>query len=64
MDDLTKQKAMFAFIAFNLAVVAFQIVFNTGLFGFEIAWSKFLLAIVFGAVAGGVTFGIVHVLQK
>jgi hypothetical protein len=64
MDELTKQKAMFSFIAFNLGVVLFQLVFNTGLFGYEMAWSKFLLAILFGAIVGGITFGIVHVLQK
>jgi hypothetical protein len=64
MDESLKQKAMAGFIAFNITVIIYQIGFNSGLFGAEISFLKFLLALLLGGVVGGIAFGVMHLLQR
>ncbi len=59
MDEATKQKALFALIAFNATVVLYQLAFNSSPFSFP----KLLVGLLIGAAIGGITFGVVHFLQ-
>ena len=59
MDEATKQKALFAVVAFNLTVVLYQIAFNSSSF----TVGRLLVGVLIGAVVGGITFGVVHFLQ-
>jgi hypothetical protein len=59
MDDQVKQRVMYALIAGNLAVIVFQIVFNSGLFGGAFQWSMLAVGVVIGlAVAAGTYFAV------
>jgi hypothetical protein len=60
MDEATKQKAMFAFIAFNIVVVLFQLLFNSSPF----AWTRLFLGLVIGGLVAGATYGITHYFQN
>jgi hypothetical protein len=60
MDDVTKQNVMVSAIAFNITVVAYQLVFNSDPF----QWSKLLIGILAGALLGGVVFGGMHFLSR
>jgi hypothetical protein len=44
----------FAIIAFNLTIITYQLIFNSGLFGFTFSVLKLLLGLV---LAGGVAAG-------
>ncbi len=61
MDDQQKQRVMMAIIAFNLTVLVFQFAFN---WGDAFTWGKLGLAVLLGAIVGGVTYGAMQVLQK
>ncbi len=61
MDDATKQKTMYAFIAFNITVVLYQILFNSNPF----SWLNLILKGFLPAVViAGIVFGVMHFLQR
>ena len=60
MDDALKQKVLIAAVAFNLTVVAYQLLFNSSRFSIV----GLLLAFLLGAVVGGIAFGITHFIQN
>ncbi len=61
MDDATKQKVMFSLVAFNIWVVAYQILFNSNPF----SWGNlFIKGFLPGAGIAGVIFGVMHYLQR
>ena len=60
MDDVTKQKLMFSVIAFNIVVVAYQLLFNSNPFEF----SRLIIALLIGAVVGGIVFGVMHFMSR
>lgn len=60
MDDVTKQKIMFSVIAFNIVVVAYQLVFNSDPFEF----SNLIKGLLIGAAVGGLVFGVMHFVSR
>ena len=61
MDDATKQKVMYSFIAFSVTVVLYQILFNSNQF----SWANLLLkGFLPAAVIAGIVFGVMHFLQR
>lgn len=64
MDDKTKQNVMVAIVAFNIAAILFQFIFNMGYFGFAYSTVKLMLALVVGAIAAGIGFYVSHLQQK
>lgn len=63
MDEVTKQKLLFAVIAFSLTVALYQIVFNLSAETFQ--WSSLLLrGFPLGLLVGGIVFGVMHFLQR
>ena len=59
MDDDLKAKLMPPFVGFNITVIFYQIVFNSGLWGASFSYLNFLLGILLGLVVGSITF-VVH----
>lgn len=53
MDERNKQALLIAILVFNVVVILFQLIFNTGE-GFS--FLKLLLGIAIGAAIGGATF--------
>ena len=64
MDEQRKQCILMAILVFNLIIIAFQIVFNSGLFGNEFSWLKLLIGLVVAAVAAGITYFVVQKTQN
>lgn len=60
MDEELKQKVLVAAVAFNLTVVAYQVLFNSASFSMV----RLFLAFLLGAVIGGIAFGVMHFLQN
>lgn len=61
MDDLQKQRVLVAALAFNCTAMAYQLIFNTGL---SFSYGRLGLAIVLGAVAGGIAYLATMLTQK
>jgi hypothetical protein len=59
MDD--KNRILIPIVVFNLVVVFYQLMFNTGA---SFTWGKLFLAIVLGTVAAGVAFGVSAAMKK
>ena len=62
MDDDLKAKLMPSFIGFNITVILYQILFNSGLFGTSFSFLNFMLGVLLGLVVGGITFAVNHFL--
>ena len=60
MDEVTKQKVMYSLIAFNITVVAYQLIFNSDPF----VWAKLAMGLLAGAIVGGIVFGVMHFLSQ
>jgi hypothetical protein len=60
MDEVTKQKVMYSLIAFNITVVAYQLIFNSDPF----VWTKLAMGLLAGAIVGGIVFGVMHFLSQ
>jgi hypothetical protein len=60
MDEVTKQKLMYSVIAFNITVVAYQLVFNSDPF----VWAKLAIGLLSGVVVGGIVFGVMHFVSR
>lgn len=58
MDDSLKQKTLIALAAFNLTIIAYQILLNSNPF----SWGRLAVGLVLSLAAGGIAFGIAHVL--
>lgn len=60
MSEDLKQRLLTAIVAFNLVLIAYQVIWNSNPFSV----TGLLLGIVLGAAAGGATFGIQHFLAN
>ena len=60
MDEELKQKVLVSLVAFNCAVVFYQLLFNSNPFSLLGLLTGMLIA----AVVGGVAFGVMHFLQN
>ena len=61
MDEIQKQRVLVAALAFNCTAIAYQMIFNTGL---NFTYGKLGLAIVLGAVVGGIAYVATMLTQK
>ena len=61
MDEIQKQRVLVAALAFNFTAMAYQLMFNSGL---RFSYGKLGLAIVLGAVAGGIAYVVTMLTQK
>ncbi len=64
MDEQQKQRVMMAIVAFNMVIIAYQIIFNSGLFGFPFSVGKLLIGLVVAAVIGGVAYVVAGLTQR
>ena len=63
MDESLKQRLMAAAVGFCLTCIAVSIYFNLAYRNYNL-WNFLSLAIVLGAVVGGVAYGIAQLMQK
>ncbi len=64
MDEQQKQRVMMAIVAFNIVIIAFQIIFNSGLFGFPFSVGRLLIGLVIAAVVGGIGYVVAGLMQR
>ena len=62
MDENLKAKLIPPLIGFNMTVILYQLIFNSGLFGSTFSVLNFLLGVLLGLVIGGITFAVNHFL--
>jgi hypothetical protein len=61
MDEIQKPRVLVAILAFAWTAMAYQMIFNTGL---TFTYGKLGLAIVLGAVVGGIAYVATMLTQK
>ena len=63
MDELLKQRLLWAAVAFNFTIITYQVVFNGMWFG-QFSWIKLLIGVAVAAVAGGGGYFAAQMTQK
>ena len=56
MNEQLKQRLIMAALGFNLTIIGYQVVFNSGFFGFQFTILKVILGLAIAAVVGAGAF--------
>jgi hypothetical protein len=64
MDETLKRRVMFAIVAFNLTIILYQLIFNSGVFGFPFTWGKLAIGLVIAAAAAGVGYAVAQFTER
>ena len=64
MDDLLKQRLLWAAIGFNFTMITYQVVFNSGMWFGQFSILKLLIGLLIAAAAGGGGYLAAQMTQK
>ena len=65
MDEQLKQRVLMAVLAFNLIIIAYQILFNSGLvFGDAFSWGRLAIGLLIAVAGAGVAYVVVQKTQS